>query len=249
MRVKSRMILVLALAGLLGLVLAATALAAPQELLDRAAAAYAQRTDPQSAQQAAELYAQALAADPQSEEAAWKLSRAWYWVGGHVAEDQALAPFEKAVEAAKQAVAINKDSLAGHYWLGVAYGSYGKAKGIMKSLSLVDPIKEEMAWVIKKDPAYEGGGAYRVLGRLYFKLPGLMGGSNDKAIENLKTAVQQGPRRWLNHVYLAEVYSKEGQKDQAKALLEQVVAGQAEAGLEPEMADWRAEAKKLLKEL
>jgi tetratricopeptide (TPR) repeat protein len=106
-----------------------------------------------------------------------------------------------------------------------------------------------MAWVIKKDPAYEKGGPYRVLGRLYFKLPGLMGGSTAKAIENLKTAVQHGPQRWINHLYLAEVYLKEGQKDLAKPLLEQILAGQAESGLEPELADWQAEAKKLLKGL
>jgi tetratricopeptide (TPR) repeat protein len=246
---KSKIKYILAMASLLALALAATALAAPQELLDQAAAAYARRADPQSARQAVELYGQALAADPYSEEAAWKLCRAWYWLGSHLPEDKALEPFEKAVEAAKQAVAINPESMAGHYWLGVAYGSYGKAKGVMKSLALVDPIKEEMAWVIKKDPAYEKGGPYRVLGRLYFKLPGLMGGSTAKAIENLKIAVQHGPQRWINHLYLAEVYLKEGQKDLAKPLLEQIAAGQAEAGLEAELADWQAEARKLLKEL
>ncbi len=240
---------IMALAVLWALALSLPALAAPQELLDQAAKAYAQRGELPNARQAAALYAQALAADPRSEEAAWRLSRAWYWVGSHLPEDQALEPFEKAVEAAKQAVAINPDSLAGHYWLGVAYGSYGKAKGIMKSLSLVDPIKEEMAWVIKKNPAYEAGGPYRVLGRLYFKLPGLMGGSNSKAIENLQTAIKYGPQRWLNHIYLAEVYIKEGQKDLARPLLQQVLAGQAEAGLEPELADWQAEAKKLLQGL
>jgi tetratricopeptide (TPR) repeat protein len=249
MLLRSKIKLVLALAPLLALALASGAWAAPQELMDQAAAAYAKRAEAKSAQQAVELYAQALAADPRSEEAAWKLSRAWYWVGSHVPEEQALEPFEKAVEAAKQAVAINQDSLPGHFWLGVAYGSYGRAKGIMKSLSLVDPIKEEMAWVIKKNPSYEAGGAYRVLGRLYFKLPGLMGGSTDKAIENLQTAIKHGSQRWLNHLYLAEVYIKEGKKAEAKALLEQIVAGQAEAGLEPELTDWQAEAKKLLQDL
>ncbi|CAO0823529.1 Tetratricopeptide repeat protein [Desulfarculales bacterium] len=246
---KHKAKLIMALAALLALTRALPAQAASQEFLDHAAVAYGKRADLKSARQAVELYVQALAADPNSEEAAWKLSRAWYWVGSHLPEDQALEPFEKAMEAAKQAVAINQGSLPGHYWLGVAYGSYGKAKGIMKSLSLVDLIKEEMAWVINKDPAYEAGGPYRVLGRLYFKLPGLMGGSTDKAIQNLQTAIQHGPRRWLNHIYLAEAYIKAGKKELAKPLLEQVLAGQAEAGLEPELADWQAEARKLLQGL
>lgn len=244
---KPRTLALLALALLLALPLAARP-AHASELLEQADAAYAQRASLASAQQAADLYAQALAADPASEQAACGLARTYYWLGSHLPEDKALAPFEKAVEAAKKAVAINPNSVAGHYWLGVAYGSFGKAKGIMKSLSLVDPIKEEMAFVIKHDPNYEAGGPYRVLGRLYFKLPGLMGGDNDKAIENLKTAVQKGPQRWLNHIYLAEVYLKKDKKAEAKALLEQVVAGPAEPGLEPEYADWKAEAQKLMKD-
>lgn len=246
---KNKIKFVLILCALLALAQAGPALSASQGLLDQAAEAYAQRADLAKAKLAVELYAQALAADPQSEEAAWKLSRAWYWVGSHQPDDQALESFDKAVQAAKQAVASNADSLAAHYWLGVAYGSYGRAKGVMKSISLVDPIKEEMAFVIKKDPAYEAGGPYRVLGRLYFKLPGLLGGGTDKAIENLKIAVKHGPQRWLNHIYLAEALIKDGKKDEAKTLLEQVLAGPAEAGLEPEYADWKAEAQKLLKDL
>ena len=245
-KLTTMVVLVWALASLL---IGSAALAGTAETLAQADGAYAKRADPAQARQAADLYAQALAADPQSVEAAWKLSRAWYWIGSHTPEDQAMEPFEKAVEAAKKGVATAPDSIEAHYWLGVAYGSYGKAKGIMKSLSLVDPIKQEMDWVIKHDPAYEAGGAYRVLGRLYFKLPGLFGGDNDKAVENLKTAVQHGPQRWLNHVYLAEVYIKEGMKEQAKKLLAQVQAGPAEPGLEPEYADWKAEAARLLKEL
>ncbi|MFZ5587578.1 MAG: tetratricopeptide repeat protein [Thermodesulfobacteriota bacterium] len=221
--------------------------AAAADLMTQAAAAYDQRGDLKQAQLAADLYAQALAADPKNEAAAVRLAQAWFWLGMNAPEGKDLEPFEKSVNAAKQAVAINPDSLPGHYWLGVAYGVYGKAKGVMKSLSLVDPIKEEMNWVITKDPNYEKGGPYRVLGRLYFKLPGLFGGDTGKAIENLKKAVQQGPDRWINHLYLAEVYLKEDMKPEARALLKQIVAGPAEAGFEPEYKLWKAEAEQLLK--
>jgi tetratricopeptide (TPR) repeat protein len=231
------------------LTLALTATAHAADLMAQAAELYAQRAETQKAQQAAELYDKALKADSQSEEAAWRRSQALYWVGTHLPESQQLAVLEQAVEAAKNAVVINPASLAGHYWLGVCYGVYGKAKGVMKSLALVDPIKEEMAAVIKANPAYEDGGAYRVLGRLYFKLPGLAGGSNAKAVENLKRAVELGPRRWLNHLYLAEVYLATDKKAEAQALLQQIVAGPAEPGLEPEYADWKAEAERLLKGL
>ncbi|ADK83448.1 conserved hypothetical protein [Desulfarculus baarsii DSM 2075] len=211
--------------------------------------AWAQRMDVAKAQEAANLYEQALAADAKCYEAAWKLARAYYRVGEKGPKDAQEATFEKSVNAAKKATEINPDDPMGHYWLGVAYGKYGSAKGITKSLSLVDPIKEEMNFVISKDPKFEQGGPQRVLGRLYFKLPGLFGGDNDKAIEYLQEAVKIGPNYYLNQVYLAEALAEDGQDDKAKAMLQEVIAAQAPAGMEPEMADWKAEAQKVLDDM
>ncbi len=230
------------------LALAASAQALASEMMDQAAVLYSQRAEAGKAQQAADVYGKVLQGDPKNEEAAWRRSQALYWAGTHAPEKEQVGILEKAVEAAKQAVAINPQSLPGHYWLGVCYGVYGKAKGIMKSLALVDPIKEEMAFVTKAKPGYEEGGAYRVLGRLYFKLPGLAGGSNSKAVENLKKSVELGPQRWINHLYLAEVYLATDKKAEAQALLKQIIAGPAQTGLEPEYADWKAEAEKMLKQ-
>ncbi len=219
-------------------------------LVQEADALYAQRADLAKAKQAAELYEKALAADPKNEEAAWKAARVLYWIGKNTEGDEAkVKVFERGIEDAKKAIAINPKSLGGHYWLGVSYGLYGSAKGVTKSLALINPIKEEMAKVIEMDPKYDQGGPYRVLGRLYFKVPGIFGGSNSQAIENLKTAIKYGPTRWLNHLYLAEVYIDEGEDAQAKALLEKVIKGPAPKGLEPEYRMWKAEAQKLLKEL
>ncbi|MCB2186092.1 MAG: TRAP transporter TatT component family protein [Deltaproteobacteria bacterium] len=239
------LIAVALLAAVAGSALAAT----PEEMIAQADQLYAERADVAKAEQAAQLYEQALAADPRSEDAAWKLARTEYYLGNKAPKDQKEAIFQKGVDAAKKAVAINPKSVPGHFWLGVCYGVYGNAKGIMSSLSLVDPIKEEMETVLKLDPNYEGGGPQRVLGRLYFKLPGLMGGDNDKAVAYLQEAIKLGPTRWLNQLYLAEVYADLGKKDEAKALLEQVIAGPAPQGLEPEYQDWKALAEKQLKEL
>ncbi|MBU1156398.1 MAG: TRAP transporter TatT component family protein [Proteobacteria bacterium] len=233
--------------GLLTLCLAGAALAAATaELIAQGDSLYAQRADLAKAKQAAGLYKQALTQDPKSEEAAWKLARTEYWVGSHVPKDQKLAVFQSGVDAAKQAIAINPKSLPGHYWLGVNYGVYGSAKGVMESLSLVDPIKKEMATVIELDPNYEAGGPYRVLGRLYFKLPGLFGGDNEKAVGYLKTAVEKGPNRYLNHIYLAEVYIDDDLGQEANQVLKVVIAGPVEPGLEPEDAEWKVQAQNLL---
>ncbi|BEQ16649.1 TRAP transporter TatT component family protein [Desulfoferula mesophila] len=233
--------------ALLCLALAGAAYAATTaELIAQGDALYAQRADLAKAKQAAGLYEQALKADPKSEAAAWKLSRTQYWVGMHAPKEQKLAIFQSGVDAAKQAIAINPKSLPGHYWLGVNYGVYGSAKGIMESLSLVDPIKNEMAAVIELDPNYEAGGPYRVLGRLYYKLPGLFGGDNEKAIEYLQTAVKKGPHRYINQIYLAEVYFDEDKGHEANQLLQAVINGPVEPDYGPEDAEWKAQAKKML---
>ncbi len=219
-------------------------------MMKQADDAWAQRADKAKTQEAADLYEAILVEEPTNYDAAWKAAKALYRVGDKGPDDAKEATFEKAVNLAKKAVQIKPDDPMGHYWLGVVYGQYGKAKGISKSLSLVDPIKEEMAFVISKDPKFEGGGAQRVLGRLYFKLPGLFGGDNDKSIEYLEEAVKIGPNYYLNHVFLAETLADEGEDERAEKLLNQVInANDPPAGLEPEMADWKAEAKRVLEDM
>lgn len=211
---------------------------------------YAQRGDMAKAKMAVETYKKATQADPSKSEGWWKLSRALYWVGDKsTSKDAKQQLHQEGIDAAKKAVEINPNEAASHYWLGVNYGLFGKAKGVMKSLSLVDPIKKEMAAVIKMDPKYNDGGAYVVLGNMYFVLPGIAGGSNDKAMENLKTAIKIAPDNWTAHNYLAEVYIDEGMKDEAKKLLDTVIAGGCGGKKDdPGCPDQVARAKKLMEE-
>lgn len=223
---------------------------ASSDRMSQAAVCYAQRSDLTQARRAAELYRQALRDNPHSEEAACRLSQTLYWIGIHVPHgDEELAVMEEAVQAASRAIAINPDSIPGHYLLGVCYGTYGVAKGVLKSLSLVEPIKREMDFVIQRDPGFEDGGAHLVLGRLYYKLPGLVGGSDQKAEEHLRLAIKSGPRRWINYLFLAELYKSQGKYDKARPLLEAILAGPPQKGLEPEYADWRGDAERMLREI
>jgi tetratricopeptide (TPR) repeat protein len=216
------------------------------ELMEKADQLYLQRAEKGKAAEAARIYEAILKADPGNSEAAWKRSRTLFWVGGHSPEEKRLEIYSQAVEAAKQAIKSDPKSVDGHFWLGANYGFYGNAKGVMESLSLIDPIKEEMAAVMELDPVYAHGGPDRVLGRLYFKVPGLFGGDNDLAMEHLEKAIKAGPNYFLNHIYLAEVYLDEDKKDKARALLQKVVAGPPTKGMEPEYVDWKATAQKML---
>src|SRR6516165_76182 len=63
---------------------------------------YADRANVASARRAAEIWAAALAADPRDFEAAWKLARADYWLGGHVPESDRRALLEQGIDAGRK---------------------------------------------------------------------------------------------------------------------------------------------------
>ena len=220
-----------------------------KELLLKGDALYAQRADPAKARESVEAYRQAMAADPTKFEAAWKLSRSLYWIGREEPKEKKLAIYTEAMEAAKKGVELAPNEAPPHYWLAVVYGLYGQEKGIMQSLNLIDPIKQECQAVMKIDPAYSGGGAYMVLGRLYFKVPGLFGGSNKKAIQNLKKAIELGPDRLLNYVYLADVYIDKSMYNEAKAVLDQGLAAPCPKGLAPDCKRWKEDAQETISTL
>ncbi|MFH1137160.1 MAG: TRAP transporter TatT component family protein [Pseudomonadota bacterium] len=245
---KRKLVLAIVAAAVLALGCGLAFAADYQGMIAAGDSLYAQRADMNKAKAAAEAYRQAIAADPAKAEGYWKLTRTLYWVGDHTpGDDNKVVIFEEAINSAKKAAELAPGEVQGHYWLGVVYGLYGQAKGILKSLSLVDPIKAEMAKVIEIDKSFNDGGAYRVLGRMYFKLPFFKGGDNEKSIENLKEALKYGPKSWLTHVYLSETYQAESMYKEAKEVLDQAIAGGCAPDQGPECPEWIAKAKDQLK--
>jgi tetratricopeptide (TPR) repeat protein len=199
---------------------------------------------------AIECYEKALAVDNESITASWKFAKASYYLGAHIeGDDEKIAIFQKGIDVAKRAVSIDDKSVEAHFWLGVSYGTFGRAKGVMNSLGLIDPIKKEMAKVIELDESYCAGGAHRVLGKMFLMVPGVAGGSNEKAIEHLEKAVKIGPDRLLNHLFLAQAYVATDQKEKAKAELKLIIDAPFEKEWRPENEEEKVKAKKLLEEL
>src|SRR5882672_10262282 len=67
---------------------------------------YADRANIASARRAAETWASALAGDPRNFDAAWKLARADYWLGGHGPEPERRGSLEAGIDAGRKAAAI-----------------------------------------------------------------------------------------------------------------------------------------------
>jgi tetratricopeptide (TPR) repeat protein len=210
-------------------------------------ALYTERAVPAKAQEAKAKYEAALATGGDAYGASWRLARISYWIGDHTAnKDMKKAILLQGIEHAKKAVELGPDQADGHFWLGVCYGVYGEAKGVLKSLSLVKPIKEAMRRVLEIDPAYDRGGADRVLGRVYHEVPKFAGGGEKKSLEHLLKSIEYGPRVGLNLLYLADTYISLDEIDKARETLETILTMEPYPDLLPETEEERAQARERL---
>ena len=212
-------------------------------------ALYEQRADADRARQAAAKYGEAARLDPASYEARWKSAKALFYIGrisGDNSEKKRI--FFEAAGEAKEAVRLDPDGAEGHFWLGANYAEYGQAKGVLKSLSLHDDIEREMNEVLRIDPRFGCGAAYITLGRIYFKVPGLFGGSLKKSRQYLEMARDICPRETTTLLYLAQTYWEMKERRLAVETLERLLSMEPYGTLLAEAAADRAEAQKLLNE-
>ncbi len=220
----------------------------PEELILQGDAFYAQRHDPVQAGQALAKYQEALKLAPGSFDALIKNAQALYYIGDNSpsgSEKQKI--FKQAMDICRKAVALRPDRVEGHYWLGVHTGSYGEARGVLKSLFLKNDIIAAMNRSIAIDGTYENGGAYCVLGRLYFKVPGLFGGSKKKSRQNLEKCRQIAPKNSINMVFLAETYWALDEEELAVKTLEELLAMEPDPQWVPETEKDKKEGARLLK--
>ena len=208
---------------------------------------YEARADLSKAKEALEKYREAYITKEDAYGGSWRIARAHYWIGDHTpdkAEKKRI--FEQGIYYAKKAVELGPEEPAGYYWLGICYGVYGEAKGVLKSLSLVKPIKEAMNKVLALDPAHDDGGPDRVLGRVYYELPGFAGGSKKKSLEHLLRSKELGPRVGLTRIYLADTYLSLDEVEKAREELEFVLGMEPDPDLVAETAEEKETARKRL---
>lgn len=197
-----------------------------------------------------ECYEKALAVDTKNLEASWRYARGSYWIAEYVEDEkERTRVFKQAIDMTKRAISIDDESVENHFWLGISYAKYGEVKGIMSSLGLVEPIRRQMKRVLVLDETFAGGGAYRVLGWINHQLPGIAGGSDKKATEQLEKAVRLDKGHLLNRLCLAEVYRQTGKLRKARTELEFIVEAPFEKDRRPENVREKEGAKDLLKKI
>jgi tetratricopeptide (TPR) repeat protein len=202
----------------------------PEELIAQADKLYAEMKDMAVAQEALAKYREAAVNAEDKYEVFWKLSRIFYYIGSRTeSKKEKKVIFGQGIYYAKKAIVLEPEKPDGHFWVGVNYGVFGEAKGVLKSLSLVKPIKEAMNKVIELDRGYEDGGPDRVLGRVYFKLPGFAGGSKKKSLEHLLKSKELAPNDALTRCYLADTLLTHKEVEKAREELEYVLSMESDS--------------------
>jgi len=187
-----------------------------------------------------------VAADPRNADAAWKLARADYWLGGHAPEAERRHFLEQGIDAGRKAVALQPNRPEGHFWIAANMGALAESYGFRQGLKYRKPIKEELETVLRLDPRFQQGSADRALGRWYFKVPSLFGGSHKDAEAHLRASLSYNPNSTASHFFLAEVLLDDGRKDEARGEFQKTIDAPIDPEWAPEDRDFKEKAKKTL---
>jgi tetratricopeptide (TPR) repeat protein len=212
-------------------------------------ALYRDRETLSSAQRAEQIWADRLKQTPNDFESAWKLARARYWLGGHVAEKDRKAMLESGIDAGRAAARIEPTKPEGHFWIAANMGALAESFGLRQGLKYRGPIKDELETVLRLEPAFLQGSADRALGRWYNEVPRLFGGSNKESEAHLRKSLTYNPQSTITLYFLAETLLDEGKKDEARKTLQQVLDAPLDPEWAPEDREFKGKARKLLSEI
>lgn len=210
-------------------------------------ALYRNREALASARQAEAIWAARLAANPRDFESAWKLARARYWLGTNgLPEPERKAALEAGIAAGRAAAALEPKKPEGHFWIGANMGALAESFGMRQGIKYRGAIKEALQTTLQLDPAFADGSADRALGRWYFKVPGLFGGSDRKSEEHLRKALAYNPDSIITLLFLAETVEELGRKDEAKKMLQAALDAPLDPEWAPEDRRFKQQARDLL---
>jgi tetratricopeptide (TPR) repeat protein len=207
---------------------------------------YRQRATTARAQEAVAIWEARLQANPRDFESAWKIARAMYWLGEHDEPNARRKALERGVDTGRLASMLEPQRPEGHFWMAADMGALAESFGMRQGLKYRGPIKEALEAVLRLDPGYLQGSADRALGRWYYKVPGLFGGSKKKSEEHLRKSLTYNPNSSASHFFLAETLFELDRNNDAIDELKKVIAAPLDPDWEPEDREFKRKAEQRL---
>jgi len=191
--------------------------------------------------------AEALA--PRDYAVLWRVARWYYWM----ADAPGIPDAEKARlgklawEYGDKAIQADPTRVEGWFYASTGVGMYSIGISIVKAL--LDGMESKYLDRLKKaqsiDPTFYGFGAGVSWGRYYYELPWPKYDA-EKSEQEYREALAKNPRNLRAKVFLAELYLKEDHPEEARKLLEDVLAATPGAYDPPEERRAQAMARAVL---
>jgi tetratricopeptide (TPR) repeat protein len=211
---------------------------------------YKDRENLASARKATEIWEARLKADRRDFDSAQKLSKARYWLGTNgLPENERKAALEAGIAAARIAIALDAKRPEGHFWLAANMGALAESFGMRQGIRYRGPIKDALLTTLKLDPAFLHGSADRALGRWYYKVPGLFGGSDRLSEEYLRKSLKYNPNSVISLLFLGDTLAELGRKDEARKAYQAAIDAPFDPDWTPEDRRFKEQAKALIAKL
>ncbi len=185
-------------------------------VLEKLDDAYRDRRDFGRFQVAMEGYRKNHAQFPSDPQLGWRVAMASSYLGLRVeTDDLAITKaFNDGCLAAASALEADPQCVPCHFWRAVNQVLYAERVGVLKMLFSVKEVREHFRFVADHDPSFMWGASLRFLGIIDWKLPGLLGGDNDRARDYFVKALEYGPNEAMNYQVYHQFLEAEGPKNE-----------------------------------
>lgn len=218
-----------------------------QRTAERAEQLYSARADIQNVRTSVELLQGALN-EAGGYEIAWRLGRAFFFLGQEGPEADAMRKFHRqGVDASKRAARAGPERVEGHFWLGVNLALLARVEHPLKAIAHALRAKRALKRAAMIDPFYHAGGPLRALARLQHKLPYWLGGGPARALIGYERAIGVAANNTVTRVYFAELLFEIGDADRACAELEAVLNAPSDPAWAFEIERDRLISKEMIK--
>ena len=157
---------------------------------------------------------------------------------------------ERGVKAGESAVGLAAGRPEGHFWLAANMGRLAEVSNRTHARPKYrGRIRDELERVLAIDRGWQGGAADAALGQWDFEVPRLFGGSVAKAETHLRKALDYDPDNLVALVTLADSLESAGKREDARLLLQRVLAAPISPDWAPEDRDSKRDASERLARL
>ena len=181
---------------------------------------FKQRRDGKKALAALDFFRKELIQTPNDPEAMWRVAIVTYFLGNRKVvsdTDELKKLYTEGRDISMKCLEVAPNYVPCHFWGAINMVLYAETVGVVKMLFSLGKVREHLQRAIALDPTFMGGGAYRLEATIEEKLPGILGGSYDRAREFYEKSIQYGQQEPLNYFAYARLLLKEFQ-DSERAL-------------------------------